>query len=242
MWRATVLTLFPEMFPGPLGVKPCGQGAGVRAVGAGGAGYPRLGHRPPSQRRRHPGRRRTRHGAARGRAGRGDRCGRHRPGPAAPADEPARSAIDPVAGDGTRGRAGAADRLRPVRGHRPAGHRSPQARGSLGRGLCAVRRRNRRHGAAGRLRPAAAGRDGKARIRVGRELFRRTTGIPAIYPPAGVRGPADPGNPDLRRSRPGRGLAAGRGRGPDQGPAAGFVGGKGPPKTPKKRKNRTLDG
>ena len=30
MWRATVLTIFPEMFPGPLGVKPCRQGAGGR--------------------------------------------------------------------------------------------------------------------------------------------------------------------------------------------------------------------
>ena len=30
MWRATVLTIFPDMFPGPLGVKPRRQGAGVR--------------------------------------------------------------------------------------------------------------------------------------------------------------------------------------------------------------------
>ena len=28
MWRATVLTIFPEMFPGPLGVEPRRQGAG----------------------------------------------------------------------------------------------------------------------------------------------------------------------------------------------------------------------
>ena len=29
MWRASVLTIFPEMFPGPLGAKPRRQGAGV---------------------------------------------------------------------------------------------------------------------------------------------------------------------------------------------------------------------
>jgi len=42
--------------------------------------------------------------------------------------------------------------------------------------------------------------------------------------------------PDFRRSCQGRRLAAGRGGGPDKAPAAGFVGGtgKGPPKTPKK--------
>ena len=33
MWRATVLTIFPEMFPGPLGVEPRRQGAGARASG-----------------------------------------------------------------------------------------------------------------------------------------------------------------------------------------------------------------
>ena len=79
---------------------------------------------------------------------------------------------------------------------------------------------------------------GKLAVRRRRELFGRTTGIPAIYPPAGIRGPADPGNPHFRRPRQGRGLAAGRGRGLDPGPAAGFVGGKGPPKTPKKRDRR----
>ena len=57
-----------------------------------------------------------------------------------------------------------------------------------------------------------------------RELFRGTTGIPPIYPAAGVRGPRHPGNPHFRRSRQGGGLAAGRGRGPDPGAAAGFVG------------------
>ena len=50
------------------------------------------------------------------------------------------------------------------------------------------------------------------------------TGIPPIYPAPDLRRPADPGNPALRRPCQGRGLAAGRGRGPDPGAAAGFVG------------------
>ena len=32
MWRATVLTIFPEMFPGPLGAEPRRQGARRRRV------------------------------------------------------------------------------------------------------------------------------------------------------------------------------------------------------------------
>jgi len=34
IWRATVLTLFPEMFPGPLGVSLAGKGAGVWPLGS----------------------------------------------------------------------------------------------------------------------------------------------------------------------------------------------------------------
>ena len=75
-WRATVLTLFPEMFPGPLGVSLAGKAlaSGLWALEA--RDIRDLGHRPPPQRRRHPGRRRARHGAARRRAGRRDRCRR----------------------------------------------------------------------------------------------------------------------------------------------------------------------
>ena len=57
-----------------------------------------------------------------------------------------------------------------------------------------------------RLLPGVMGKTG---LRGGGELLRRTTGIPPIYPPAGVRGPADPGNPRFPattpRSRPGGG-------------------------------------
>ena len=76
-----------------------------------------------------------------------------------------------------------------------------------------------------------------------RELLGFPTGIPAIHPSAGVRGPANPGDPDLRRPCQGRGLAAGRGRGPDAGPAARFMGleaspARDGPKTPKRYDGR----
>ena len=44
IWRATVLTLFPEMFPGPLGVSLAGKALASGPVGAGSAGHPGLGH------------------------------------------------------------------------------------------------------------------------------------------------------------------------------------------------------
>ena len=75
-WRATVLTLFPEMFPGPLGVSLLGKALDekklwsleVRDIREHGLGKHRT-------RRRHAGRRRSRHGDARRCGGRGDRCG-----------------------------------------------------------------------------------------------------------------------------------------------------------------------
>ena len=233
-WRATVLTLFPEMFPGPLGVSLAGKAlaSGLWALEARDI--------RDSATDRHRSVDDTPAGGGPGMVLRADvlaaaidaaECSRA--GPPAPPDEPAGSAIDPVAGRGTRRRARPADRLRPVRGRRPAGHRGPRARGGFDRRLRAVGRRNRRHGADRRLRPAAAGGDGKARFRGRGELFRRTTGIPAIYPPAGVRGPADPGNPDFRRPRQGRGLAAGRGRGPDPGAAARSLGRQASPRAAK---------
>ena len=43
-WRATVLTLFPEMFPGPLGVSLAGKALRIRSLGVGSARYQGLGH------------------------------------------------------------------------------------------------------------------------------------------------------------------------------------------------------
>ena len=39
-WRASVLTLFPEMFPGPLGAFACRPGAAVGHLVAGVGQYP----------------------------------------------------------------------------------------------------------------------------------------------------------------------------------------------------------
>ena len=41
-WRATVLTLFPEMLPGPLGHSLAGKALSGRALAAGDGGHPRL--------------------------------------------------------------------------------------------------------------------------------------------------------------------------------------------------------
>ena len=145
-WRATVLTLFPEMFPGPLGVSLAGKAlaSGLWALEARDI--------RDSATDRHRSVDDTPAGGGPGMVLRADVLAAAIDAadtgarPAAPADEPAGSAIDPVAGDGTRRRSRAADRLRPVRGHRRAGDRGPRARGGLDRGLRAVRRRNRRHG------------------------------------------------------------------------------------------------
>src|SRR6266446_2491378 len=209
IWRATVLTLFPEMFPGPLGVSLAG-----RALASG------LWALEPRDIRdsatdRHPS-----------------------AGPVRRAteafDEPAGSAIDPVADCGTRRGARPLDRLRPVRGGRSKGDRGAEPRGGLDRRLCALGRRDRRHRADRRLRPLAARSDGKGRIRRGRELFGGIIGISAIYPSADLRGDADPGHPVVGGPCQGRGLAESRGRGPDKGAAAGFVGGEAGPKPDKK--------
>ena len=246
-WRATVLTLFPDMFPGPLGVSLAGKAlaSGLWALEARDI--------RASATDRHRSVDDTPAGGGPGMVLRADvladaiDAADIAPDRPQTADEPAGSAIDPVAGRGTRRRARAADRLRPVRGHRPAGDRGPPARGGFDRGLRAFGRRNRRFGADRRLRPAAARRDGQARLRRGRELFRFPTGIPAIYPPAGVRGPADPGNPHFRRPCQGGGVAAGRSRGPDPGAAAGFMGRKAsstqaPTGVGQKRPKNTTDG
>ena len=125
MLAHTVLTLFPEMFPGPLGVSLAGKALT--------SGLWELETRDirTSATDRHRSVDDTPAGGGPGMVLRADVLAAaidaadtgHEP--AAPADEPARSAIDPVAGGGTRRRARTADRLRTVRGGRPAGHRGP---------------------------------------------------------------------------------------------------------------------
>ena len=87
-----------------------------------------------------------------------------------------------------------------------------------------------------RLLPGVMGKEASGR---GGKLCRRATGIPPIHPPAGFRGPRHPGNPDLRRPCQGRGLAAGGGRGADPGPPAGPLG---RPRPGQKAQKDTTDG
>ena len=115
-----------------------------------------------------------------------------------------------------------------------------EPRGGLDRRLRAVRRRDRRDGADRRLRPAVAGRDGQTRPRATDESF--SDGLleyPQYTRPQEFEGAADPGNPDFRRPRQGRGLAAGGGRSPDPGAAAGPMGARSvQPKRAKKHDRR----
>ena len=62
---------------------------------------------------------------------------------------------------------------------------------------------------------------------------------PQYTRPQEFEGRGNPGNPDFRRPRQGRGLAAGRGRGPDPGAAAGSMGRARPAK---KATKSTTDG
>ena len=52
-WTARVLTLFPEMFPGPLGHSLLGRALARGPLAARGAQHPRRGDRPPPHGRRH---------------------------------------------------------------------------------------------------------------------------------------------------------------------------------------------
>ena len=206
-WRATVLTLFPEMFPGPLGVSLAGKALAsglwsleARDIRASATDKHRSVDDTP--------------------AGGG-------PGMVLRADVLA-AAIDAADIAPDRPRLLMSPRGRPLTQSRvvelAAGpgplivcgrfegidQRVIEARGARGgfdRRLRAFRRRNRRHGADRRLRAAAAGGDGKAGLRGRGELFGRTTGIPPIHPAPGVRRPPNPGNPRFPattpRSRPG---------------------------------------
>ena len=229
IWRATVLTLFPEMFPGPLGVSLAGKAlaSGLWALEARDI--------RDSATDRHRSVDDTPAGGGPGMVLRADvlaaaidAADAVRP----PKDRP-RLLMSPRGRPLTQSRVvelaagpGPPDRLRPVRGHRPAGHRGPRARGGLDRRLRAVRRRNRRYGADRRLRPAVAGRDGQTGFREPTRAFPtdywNTRNIPARRSSRAGRSRKS----CFRRPCPGRGLAPGRSRGPDPGAAAGSVGGQ----------------
>ena len=238
VWRATVLTLFPEMFPGPLGISLAGKALAIRTVGAGSPGYPGLGHRPPPQRRRHAGRRRSRDGAARRRAGGGDRCGGRFRGSASPADEPAGSAIDPgpvaelAAGPGPLivcGRFEGVDQR--VIGARRLEEVSIGDYVLSGGEIAAMALID----ACVRLLPGVMG---KLASGADESFSDGLLEYPQYTRPQDLRGHADPGAPAVRRPRQGCGLAPGRGRSPDPRAAARPLGCQRRPKSPKKHDRR----
>ncbi len=177
-WQVTVLTIFPDMFPGPLGVSLAG-----RALAAG------IWWLTPVDIRdfatdRHRTVDDTPAGGGPGMVMKADVLARAldaAPSDDAPspADVAARSSADASPGRGTRTRRRRRHRLRPVRGRRSARDRGARPRGSLDRRLCAVGRRACRHGADRRLRAPPAGRHGQGGLRRRRD---RSAGGLLEYP------------------------------------------------------------
>ena len=222
MWRATVLTLFPEMFPGPLGASLAGK-----ALANGLWSLDALDIRASAT---------DRHRTV------DDTPAGGGPGMVMKADVLAR-AID-AAAQARRPRLLMSPRGRPLTQSRVAAlapgagvvivcgrfegvdERVIAARGLeevsvgdyvlSGGEIAAMALID----ACVRLLPGVMGRG----LRRRGELRRRPAGIPAIYPAAGVGGPADPGGSPLRRPRQDRRLAARRGGTADPRAAAGPLG------------------
>ena len=210
-WRATVLTLFPELFPGPLAASLAGEALqrGLWALDT--VAIREFGHWPAPGRRRYAGRRRRRHGHARGRRGRSHRR-RQRPQPAgaAPLSVAPRRAAHPGHGARAGGGPRRAPAGRPLRGHRRARHRGARPARGLDRRLRAVGRRAGGHGADRRGGAAAAGRGRPGRLARRGELRGRPARVPPLHPPARMGGPPDPRRPALRRPQAHRRSGAAR--------------------------------
>ncbi len=212
-WRATVLTLFPEMFPGPLAISLVGGAlqAGLwslRTVPIREFGIGR--HRAVDD---------TPAGGGAGMVMRADVLAAAID--AAQAEEadtpliylsPRGEPLTPGAGRraGRRSRRAAAGR--PLRRGRRARHRrAPHARG-FDRRLRAVGRRDRRHGAHRRLRAPAARRHRRRRLAGGGKLRERPARVPAIHQAARVGGPRHPRCAAIGRPQEDRRVAPPRGR------------------------------
>ena len=162
MWRASVLTIFPEMFPGTLGMSLAGKAlaAGttwsldVTDIRAHATDKHRTVDDTPAgggpgmvMKRRRAGARARRRVLGR----------RHPPSPLHVA---ARHAADAGAGRDAGARARRRDPVRAVRGRRRAHHRGAELLRDLDRRLRALGRRGRGHRADRRLRAAPARRHG----------------------------------------------------------------------------------
>ena len=201
-WRASVLTLFPEMFPGPLGHSLAGEALEKGLWTLETANFREHRHRQASARGRYAGGRRTRDGDPLRCRGRRDRpCLAASRRAAAPRDEPTRRAGDTGIRARARRRPRRRDSVRAFRGNRRARDRGAWPHRGLARRHRARGRGNRRHGADRGLRAALARRDGQGTLGRRGELRGRAPRISAFYPPARVG-----------RTRYSRGAALGRSR------------------------------
>jgi 16S rRNA processing protein RimM len=173
-FRATVLTLFPEMFPGPLGVSLAGKALAdgiwsleARDIRASATSRHRNVDDTPA-------------GGGPGMVMRADVLAAAIDA-AAPAgdvasaalDEPARAADRSTVRRRTCGWVRRCHRRRPLRRRRRTRHRGPESDRGLGRRLRAFRWRNRCDGAPRRDRPAAPRRHGQRGVGAERKLRRR---------------------------------------------------------------------
>ncbi len=224
MWRASVLTIFPDVFPGPLGASLAGK---ALAAGAWSLdvvdirAFATDKHRTVDD---------TPAGGGPGMVMKADVLGRAIDATAA--DERPRLLLSPRGAPLTQARvealaggAGVVARLRPVRGRRRARDRGARPRRGLDRRLCAVRRRDRGHGADRRLRAAPARRHGRGGLERRGELCRRACwNIRNTPGPQLWEGRPIPEVLTVGRPRQDRRLAARRGRTADPasaGPTSG---------------------
>src|ERR1700735_2127475 len=193
MWRASVLTIFPDMFPGPLGTSLAGKALAAATWALDVVDIRNFAtdkHRSVDD---------TPAGGGPGMVMKPDVLGR---------------GVDATATD-ARPRLRRRPRLRPLRGRRRAPYRGARPGRGIDRGLRAVGRRDRRHGADRRLRAAPARGHGRRGIERRRELYRRPVGISALYPAAALGRPRHPRGADLGGPQQNRRLAPRRGRAAD---------------------------
>jgi tRNA (guanine37-N1)-methyltransferase len=202
-WRATVLTLFPEVFPGPLGASLAGRGLrdGLWRLDA-------LDMRPFGI-GRHRSVDDTPFGGGAGMVLRPDvvdaACAvalAEAPGRPLVGPHPPRRAADASGRARPRRRPRRRAALRPVRRRGSARGRGARDARDLGRRLRPVRRRDGRHGPARRLRAPPARRHGGAES-ADEESFagRRPAGVPALHPPGRMERPPRAGGAAVRPPR-----------------------------------------
>ena len=181
MWRASVLTIFPDVFPGPLGASLAGK---ALASGAWSLdvvdirAFATDKHRTVDD---------TPAGGGPGMVMKADVLGRAIDATASDTRprlllSPRGNAVNPSAGGIARRRRRRGAGFRPVRRRRRAGHRGARPRRSLDRRLCPFRRRDRGDGADRCLRAAPSGRHGRVRLKRRGELYRRAFGVSALHP------------------------------------------------------------